>query len=88
MNAVIQICEQKYVDDINYDIFQNFSDNSIIDILREIAPKYVDSVLHCTWLYGSEECSHVFEPIITEEGICFAFNALNSRDVYTDEYDF
>lgn len=88
MNAVIQLCEQKYVNDINYDIFMNFSDHSIFDLLREMSPKFEDSVLHCAWLYQSDDCKVDFKTIITEEGICFTFNALNSRDVYTDVYDF
>lgn len=25
------------------------------------------------------------DPIVTEEGFCFTFNALNSHDTYTDE---
>ena len=45
----------------------------------------VDSVI----LFASFKKTVVrFEPIFTPDGLCFTFNALNSRDIYTDEYGF
>lgn len=40
----------------------------------------------CIWLKYNINCARIFTPLLTEEGLCFAFNTLNSSDLYTEEY--
>lgn len=39
----------------------------------------------CRWKGKVFNCSKHFSPVFTRDGLCFAFNSLNSRDLYTDE---
>lgn len=64
----------------------DFSDESIFDIIRDTAPdvrKTMAGIVACK-TYMPKNCSTVV-PIFTEEGVCLSFNALNSHDIYTDE---
>lgn len=56
---------------------------SIYNTLAKISPD-IDSVIPFAAFCGN--FVHL-KPILTDEGLCFAFNMLNSRDIYTDEYE-
>lgn len=62
-----------------------FENESIFEIIREIAPTLVDTLVDCKWGYRSRNCEKTFVPTFTEVGLCFAYNALNSRDFFTNE---
>lgn len=64
----------------------DFMDESIYSIIQEVSPDFNNSVVDCDFkgMYR-KPCSGALLPILTEEGVCFTFNALNSRDIYTDE---
>lgn len=66
----------------------NFTDETIYDTIQDIAPKIRQSVDRCHWQYRFKNCSELFVPVFTEDGLCFTFNALNSNEIYTDEYVF
>lgn len=67
-----------------FDIGNNFTDATLIRDLNNIALKLNDSLHYCEWHYKDKKCSEMFRPILTEEGICFTFNSLNSRDIYSE----
>ncbi|XP_072397277.1 pickpocket protein 28-like [Diabrotica undecimpunctata] len=39
---------------------------------------------YCYYLGVVENCSEIFTPIITEEGICYSFNILDKHDIFND----
>lgn len=78
MEAVCLIC------DIATRKRSNFTDDSIYNIIQEIAPDISDVVSWCTWRQ-EDFCLFSLSSIITAEGVCFAFNNLNSHEIYTDE---
>lgn len=62
----------------------NFIDDSIYDTIQEIAPDLSDVVSWCTWKLENF-CIFSLSLIMTAEGLCFAFNALNFHEIYTKE---
>lgn len=68
----------------NYSTQKNskYIDDSIYDTIRDIAPSLIDVSPWSTW---KEENLSILNSVLTEEGLCFAFNALNSHQIYTEE---
>lgn len=83
METVANICNRPLVD---YYQRTNFTDESIFRIIQDVALSLNDTMLYCEWRGMGNFCTALFQPILTEEGVCFSFNDLNSRDIYTEEY--
>lgn len=64
----------------------HFANAPLFSTIIEMAPVLDDTVRLCNWFDGLKNCSDLFVPVITEEGLCFSSNALNSNEIYTDEY--
>lgn len=64
-----------------------YATDLIYDVLMDISPTFNDTVINCKW-HDSRKCGcrDYIVPVFTTEGVCFAFNALNSHDIYTEEY--
>lgn len=80
MEAIAHIC-----DSMIFKFDGKFITDSIYDDIKDIARPFDETLIECTSPYESGDCSELFVPIYTEEGLCFSFNALNSHQVFTDE---
>lgn len=66
---------------------KSYVDNrqNLIETLREVAPFYNETLFYCKYRNFPDTCDTLFHEIITEEGICYTFNALDGREVYREE---
>lgn len=80
--ALTHICDFKAFG--LFGIGKNTTDADLIREMNKISIKLNDSLVECKWRSEYEDCSKHFQPILTEDGICFTFNSLNSRDIYSD----
>lgn len=83
METLVHICDFHFKNPVNFQ--EKFVNESIYNEIREMAPSFHDVVKDCEWQQQIVNCSDIFVPILTGEGLCFVFNALNSKDIFTDE---
>ena len=65
-----------------------FISNNIYKLLKSMGMDFKFVVLNCEWLQRSNtrmKCLNDLATVLTDDGICFAFNALNPSDTYTNE---
>lgn len=62
-----------------------YLNDSIYDVILDIAPTHFNTFRTCSWNSYVLSCSGSFYPILTDEGLCFALNALNAYELYTKE---
>lgn len=82
MNALVHICD--YLPRM-YAFEDNFTDEWIYDVIRNIAPRRLDTWFFCQFqgqFIPYEDCT---VSVLTEEGLCFTFNGINSHEIYSDE---
>lgn len=56
-----------------------------IDYIRELSPTFSEVFEYCEFGNVGYLCEELFSEIITEEGLCYTFNILNSMDLYKEE---
>lgn len=83
MEVLVHICS---FDPPIYDYLGNkFINESFYELMQDMAPTCNDTLVRCKWKGVEHPCTNLFKPMINGQGICFTFNALNSRDVHTEE---
>lgn len=85
LEALVQICDLYTFKEFKFG--EDIGDATIAETLYDISIKLADSIYDCEW--RSKKCNSqtFFRPIMTEDGVCFTSNSLNSQDIYTEEYD-
>lgn len=80
MKAANQLCE-KFSADIRNSFHETYANESIFDVIHDVASSYENQPFYC-YLFGkSMNCDEILSPILTEDGNCLAFNSLNVDDV-------
>ncbi|XP_037032179.1 pickpocket protein 28-like [Bradysia coprophila] len=79
--AVVHICDP-YLSR-RFTNISDFANSSITDLLRDVAPSSGDTIHGCEFGKTENEC--FFEEVVTEDGLCFTFNALNGSELFTKD---
>lgn len=62
--------------------FTNLIKTIAIFIFGQMAPTFTDTMFHCKFRNEFQPCDKLFKEVMTEEGLCFTFNVLNSQEMY------
>ncbi|XP_055307692.1 pickpocket protein 28-like [Sitodiplosis mosellana] len=83
MEALLHIC---HIQDADFGYYQSkYANESIYELIKDTAPALNDTFFYCEWQHELIPCASVFAPVLTDDGLCFSFNALNSQEIYTEE---
>lgn len=83
LEALAEICQ--FYGSFDQHFGNIFVNESIHKLIQYMAPSLNETVSHCSWRNVEFSCENLFRPIFTNFGLCFTFNAINSREIYTDE---
>lgn len=85
LKAAAQICDDFSVQSIIEEFSEIDADESFVETIREIAPGFEENIVACNMMgYTLSTCNRYFHDILTEEGVCFAFNLLSPSEVATE----
>lgn len=80
-----QLCSSKRSHAV-FELFDdNFTDSSIFSKVGELAPSFADTFVWCKFFDKWTDCDKLLYPTMTENGICYTFNALNMYELVTDQ---
>ncbi|XP_055320058.1 pickpocket protein 28-like [Sitodiplosis mosellana] len=60
------------------------SDARFFTNAKQVAPSLNEILFRCTWHRQDVNCSDIFNEVLTDEGICFAFNYHNASEIYNE----
>lgn len=82
LNAMAHVCPQLQY---HFEVKDEFTNDSIYHIIEDVAPKLEHTIRECRWQQKKINCSAHMSPVLTRDGLCFAFNGLNFNDMYTKQ---
>lgn len=82
MEAISQVCDAHLTE--KFKIGENVTDNSIIKMLKRMAPSLNDTMMLCKFRNKLQYCNDYFQEVLTDEGLCFTFNMISSNELYRD----
>ncbi|KAG8260258.1 hypothetical protein J6590_101039 [Homalodisca vitripennis] len=83
INAVLLLCRSTDAKEFDDDFYPRFGGNVINRIQQLVSPSYFDTI-ECSLLFGANNsCERLFQVLITAEGVCFSFNLLPNRTLFS-----
>lgn len=85
MQVAIQLCDPYIAGRISHHFSDEYLDDEIVQEMLKMAPKIEDTMIFCRFRDKLMNCSELFIPTLTEDGVCYAFNLLNNQDMVSNE---
>lgn len=85
MKVALQLCDETASSDIWKYFHDQYSDETIVDQIIDMAPKIDEIMISCKFRNEYKDCHELFTMSITDEGLCYSFNALHNSEIVSDE---
>lgn len=85
LEAVAQVCDAHLFTIPNITLRSGLEPEEIVPLLDKIRIPLNESTLFCKWQNKMVPCDEYFTEIITEEGFCYTFNALDSAELFKED---
>lgn len=85
LSAVLRMCSSSLRASLATDKVNMIAQDAIIEYIKKVTLTRDDIFTSCAWLGESFECNKL-DLFLTESGVCFSFNMLNTRSIYKDMY--
>lgn len=67
-------------------IYDDFTEEWIYDVIADMAPSFNNTHHECRWKrVQGHNCYQNFVHVLTEKGLCYAINVVNSHEIYTEQ---
>ncbi|XP_011645500.1 pickpocket protein 28-like [Pogonomyrmex barbatus] len=74
------ICNSE--NNITYDDHQTIDFNKMLRFMINVSQPCTDMLYYCLWHGNQTECERIFNPTMTDEGICCNFNSVNKKHLF------
>ncbi|XP_063915458.1 pickpocket protein 28-like [Zophobas morio] len=73
-----------YHPELTYNLNDFVDAENMFEFLEKVSPKFLENISDCFYMGHAYNCSDIFTPIVTDEGLCYAFNLLNRENILSD----
>lgn len=88
MKLARQFCFEGMTRNATGRFLDDYLDDDIWETYNDITPAFNETFAFCKLFNKRVDCAKLFFPQITEKRLCYSFNSLNVRDMFTDEWVF
>lgn len=85
ISSLHQICDNILFEFMHYKTPFEDPQFEIAEVLEKLSVRFADMSQLCSENYYCSNFEESFHKIITEEGVCYVYNMLNSKDMYKKE---
>lgn len=82
MDAVAQICDDHLLANTSFGVDELGPE--CVEAIRRLSVPFDEMLFFCKWRNSADVCTDLFSEILTEEGICYTFNILNSPELFRE----
>lgn len=83
--TLLHVCDPQLVTHLHFNLSIIDNSDKLVPQLKRMLYTLDDSFMMCKWRHENVDCGELFNQIITDQGICFAFNMLDHQELFQEK---